>query len=832
MESARSPSPNESIGISTPSTTSQYNESEAKNYICPGTATIDGTVEDSPSSPFLSTVNDASESIAPLDQENISPPKSRPISRVLSGTELSPLKILAERPDVRTNRTDSSRDSVEDLHKPSHTRGSSFNLKKGSRPDNRFPIKVSPPAPAAAETPTRATPPSRSPLRTQQISLETVIQENHQPRTEIDIFEDDGSIMRGTGDVMDNESASPCPCPGQTLYSAERPHQLLVDETTPIEGDDTANMDDTIISTLSTFSAVPSMTMFARMGNSPIKTNALGSGMTPRGPFAASLRGGHSPTKTTEGQVSGRNVTGDDATSLLLDFSEQVGKCGSSRISPTKSMATGNITSTPRRRVSNLIDFELPPMPTPRSIPTVTPRELESLKSNFLSEISSLRASLSGKEAEASSLKTAVADAEKRVGECMEELRDLRGEREVLVSEKEAWERRGREMEKVLRDVQEEIVRSQRDREELESKFLESEQRREAAEMMAQDAESKMAGIRAGKASADSHHATSPGRSSTDGIGKSEKDRTAQEVEMAVERVARELHALYKSKHETKVAALKKSYENRWERRVKELESRLQVLGHENDELRERHNTMNTFDIEKLERWEKEIEERKEQHARDQVEIKHLGAEVRKLEAVVGERERDNEALREMLEKERVEKGELVILAEELMSMQQSFIVHDESNNDGSQEDIMSEEQYGETMEEEPQLRQTPNRNLNSYGSNTVTSTQYSRPQAQQAQGIQRTPAPVRGLPAISQRQSLAMATPGSSRASKPNGGGGGGVPHSVGRLSGLRAPGSTLPTGGSRIGGPSIGRGGGMLPRGGGVPRSGIMSSIEKMGK
>ena len=48
-------------------------------------------------------------------------------------------------------------------------------------------------------------------------------------------------------------------------------------------------------------------------------------------------------------------------------------------------------------------------------MPSITPRELESLKSNFLSEISSLKASLSGKEAEVQSLKTAVGDAEKRV---------------------------------------------------------------------------------------------------------------------------------------------------------------------------------------------------------------------------------------------------------------------------------------------------------------------------------------------------------------------------------------------------------------------------------
>ncbi|MCV5163677.1 hypothetical protein OFB65_25305, partial [Escherichia coli] len=77
-------------------------------------------------------------------------------------------------------------------------------------------------------------------------------------------------------------------------------------------------------------------------------------------------------------------------------------------------------TTTPQRpgsNLSNILDFDIPPMPTPRSVPTITPRELETLKSGFLSEISSLKASLSGKEAEVTSLKTAVSDAEKRVGE-------------------------------------------------------------------------------------------------------------------------------------------------------------------------------------------------------------------------------------------------------------------------------------------------------------------------------------------------------------------------------------------------------------------------------
>jgi chromosome segregation ATPase len=320
------------------------------------------------------------------------------------------------------------------------------------------------------------------------------------------------------------------------------------------------------------------------------------------------------------------------------------------------------MSSTPGRTYNNLIDFDLPPMPTPRSVPSITPRELESLKSSFLSEISSLKASLSGKEAEVHSLKTAVGDAEKRVGESMEQLREERAQKEQLVAEKEDWEARGREVEGVLRKVKEEIVMGQREREELERKLDESEKRREAAEMLHQEAESKMAGMRAGK---DIDSKASPEKTkNSPGANTSTRD-----VEVAVERVARELHGLYKSKHETKVAALKKSYEARWEKKIRELEHRIEDLSEENDRLRiGRDNTLT-----KVSPGEADAEERKLQAAKDGAAIKELEADVQRLEAVVGTVQRDNEDLRVMLERERVEKGELVQLAEEMMSMQ-SFV--------------------------------------------------------------------------------------------------------------------------------------------------------------
>ncbi|KAJ2896416.1 kinetoplast-associated KAP [Zalerion maritima] len=842
MESPYSPAVGGTVDLATPTTARRYNEYEVKSFTHTNTS-VDGDVcEDSYSSPFVSTINDANDVVG---QENISPSKSRPTSRILSGTELSPLKILTERSDLVDNRSENG-DAMANAPKL----GRSKSPRKHSRPENRFPVKAA--SPVAIEATPRPSMPSRT------VSLEQAVQENPDLGHAIEIFEDGddtvshNSVGDDSGDVMDHDSPCPVPTPRATQRQHAPQHNsnceaMAVDnnDSTPqiMEDDDTAGIDDTMVSTFSTFSAVPSMTMFARIGQSPAKFGTLGDGLTPHCvPTGRGCPPNPSPSRTPRVPTLNKGTNGGDSdtTNLLLEFTEHLNatrmqaaasarpspnKRGASRVSPIKGMATGYATlSTPRRRASNLIDFDLPPMPTPRSIPTITPRELESLKSGFLSEISGLRASLSGKEAEAASLKTAVADAEKRVGECMEQLRDLRGERETLSEEKDGWERRGREMEKVLREVKEEIVRSQREREELESKLHESEQRREAAEIMAQDAESKMAGMKAGKASADSHGGSSPernGGSSPSHSSKVEKDRTAQEVELAVERVARELHALYKSKHETKVAALKKSYEGRWEKRVRELEGKIDSVERENEELRVgRDGTMTKIDMVRLDKYEKEVEERKMQAAHDQTEMKHLDAEVRRLEAVVEETKRDNEEIRGLLERERVEKGELVMLAEEMMSMQHSFI----GARAEDEEDVQEEEEHCHQQK----IQQPRTQHKGSSGMPSVQKTPAPNRNPMAGNGY----TPGSGGMGGGQRQSLAMATPGSSRVSK------GGIStfaaagsSSVGRASGLRAPGGGAAAGGvSRIGGPRGGMGSGLQRPG--MPRSGIMSSIEKMGR
>ncbi|KAK3351454.1 hypothetical protein B0H65DRAFT_519767 [Neurospora tetraspora] len=590
--------------------------------------------------------SEAGNTTSPPIGRDPSPPKSaRPMSRIISGNELSPLKILQHQPQQQPLQVP---ESAESPLSPAAKSMAPPPLPQSARktPIKRFPVKINPSLPGSEET-TRSS--SRDSQDRHRISLQDVIRENGGIKQAIDIFEDDDVDMTG----IEGDSG-----PKDTLLQNTSGNNTGGEHEHATHEDSVCEGNDTMVSTFSTFSAVPDLTKFSHMrSESASRFSVLG--------------GGVSPTKQTpraNGLVpDNRTTTGKKRdfdsgnTSNLLDFTDSLryGGYGAPQTSPTRRTqfasprpgSTDPPTTTPQRpgsNLSNILDFDIPPMPTPRSVPTITPRELETLKSGFLSEISSLKASLSGKEAEVTSLKTAVSDAEKRVGECMERLHEVESMHESLETEKNTWERRGREMETVLRQVKEEIVLGQREREELEFKLDEAEKRREAAEMMAQDAESKMAGMRAGQPSSN------------------------KEVEMAVERVARELHALYKSKHETKVAALKKSYESRWEKKVRDLQAQVDELSRENEELRKQRDqdkaalaTLNPARLTELE------EERKADRARNAVQITEFEAEVEKLVAILQTVKDDNDELRTLLEQERIEKGELVRLAEEMMSMQQ-----------------------------------------------------------------------------------------------------------------------------------------------------------------
>ena len=454
-------------------------------------------------------------------------------------------------------------------------------------------------------------------------------------------------------------------------------------------------MDDTHFTA---FSAVPNtdMTLFARLGNSPLKNNVISPSKSARKGFSeetprrtgfntpASRRGQSyeacSPSPTPRRPKSSH----EDTTNLLVDFTEQfsafapsssISQNRANRTSPKKSQTQPNLAQytnglrTPSpgkhalppgalseaRQLTNLLDFDLPPAPTPRSIPSITARELESLKSSFLSQISSLRANLSGKEAEVNSLKEAVGDAERRVGEALEELRDERGTRESLQASKADWEKRDKEMQDVLRGVKEEILRSDREKEQLRCNLEETERKREAAETRAMDAESKIAGLQ-----------RTPSTNPTD----IHNDNHRKEVDLAVERVAQELHTLYKTKHEDKVRALKKSYQARWEKKINDLESKLSDLTHENEDLRlSRDATMSgvippssNLPPNHLEPQSKHLEE----------ELLAAKTHSKSLESQLSTLKSENSSLVSTLDKERGEMAELVAATEEMMLLSSS----------------------------------------------------------------------------------------------------------------------------------------------------------------
>lgn len=467
-------------------------------------------------------------------------------------------------------------------------------------------------------------------------------------------------------------------------------------------------MDDTAFSA---FSAVPNadMTRFTRLGQSPTKS-AFGS--PPKSPFedAPTPRptGGNTPSRNRQKYDDGyssptprrhKQTRDNDTTNLLIDFTGQFyptaerSPSRNGRLSPKKYHTQSELAShlssrrtpspakqalppgTPSesRHLANLLDFDLPPAPTPRSIPSISARELESMKSAFQSQISSLKAELSGREAEVSSLKNAMGDAERRVGESLEQVREERDAKEGLQAEKADWEKRQKEMQIVLKDVKEEIIRGEREKDQLL-------QRVSDAESKAVEAESKIAGMRASSSS------TAPSESGS--------TNTNSEVEAAVTKVAKELHGLYKTKHEAKVTALKKSYSERWEKKIKDLQAKIDELSKENDDLKVGRDATMTgvepgaltgrSDTESEAQKEKERQTREEHEQQLEEQKRQLSNVERELETarrnLAGSTEQ-NVALVSQLSASRAETAELIAATEELMTLSQNAMASSSSSS-------------------------------------------------------------------------------------------------------------------------------------------------------
>ncbi|MCJ1370858.1 hypothetical protein MMC20_002071 [Loxospora ochrophaea] len=453
---------------------------------------------------------------------------------------------------------------------------------------------------------------------------------------------------------------------------------------------------------LSTFSAVPNvdMTNFAKLTQSPKSHTRHNESPSPRRtkdpttPITNTKSAPYPPpTSPTPRRPAKPSTDLDDSTNLILDFTEQFNaNIAPQPYSPTKTPSLRSYKSSlrsPQKQhtttLSNLLDFDLPAAPTPRSVPSISAREVEALKSSYLSQISSLRATLSGKDAEVSSLKDAINNAEQRVCDALEEARNDREAAEGLRTEREEWEKRHKEMQAVLRGVKEEIWTGEKEKEELVRVAEESEKKLAEAENRVAEVESRLAGLEAGQQS--SAAAVEAQKTATDGVNVNGVKATStprsggtnKEVEVAVEKVARELHGLYKKKHEDKVAALKGSYAARWEKKVRELEKKLEEAGRENEELRSaRDGTLSRVIVPEGQQQQVEGEreagggsekEQEDKNKRDE-EMRELQEQLNGLVQEMDSMKGATGRLEQELEQERKEKGELVAAVEEMLLIQ------------------------------------------------------------------------------------------------------------------------------------------------------------------
>ncbi|KAF3281775.1 hypothetical protein EYR41_006983 [Orbilia oligospora] len=333
-----------------------------------------------------------------------------------------------------------------------------------------------------------------------------------------------------------------------------------------------------------------------------------------------------------------------------------------------------------------LLDFDIPPPPTPRSIPSVTPKEVENIKSQFLAQIAQLRAELAGKDAQINTLKDSVSDAERRASNGIVELRQVREEMEDMSARTMLIESRLSEAGRAVQEFQGQIevgnrlldeARNERDsvvqdkdflRKELEELKREHEQVSDSLLKTKQDLAStkKDLIVERQKKSAPNSPARGSGGSGVDVEAAVEKAVAAanatkdMEVSQAVEKVAKELHSLYKSKHEQKVSALKQSYSKRWEKRVNELEAKNNDLTNTNNELSN-----------KIMRMEEESEEHLNLSGPvlSPHDMEDRREEIEKLEAQFAKAQEQIKTLQEDLSAERREKGELVLAVDELLAL-------------------------------------------------------------------------------------------------------------------------------------------------------------------
>ncbi|TGZ78009.1 hypothetical protein EX30DRAFT_295120, partial [Ascodesmis nigricans] len=305
--------------------------------------------------------------------------------------------------------------------------------------------------------------------------------------------------------------------------------------------------------------------------------------------------------------TSPRTPTQTSNAPMLMDFTVQFdritrpSKTPLSKLGPTRSISESPNKkplppSTPTEsRFFNLLDFSPAPIVSPSSIPSITPREVEEIKASFESQLAQLRAQIAGRDTEALGLREALASTELRCQKLAQEIAEASARHE---HDREEWMRIKSEMgelfaaekaekesiqdlladkERVVEHLQDEVDKGAEEIRSLKKRVRDAEDDGDRCREEIKRLQLDLKSVKAAAAENPTPVAI-PTTPSTD----PNPDFTKAEVE----RVARELHTLYKKKHEDKVAALKKSYEARWEKKVAALEAMVANLTKENTDLK------------------------------------------------------------------------------------------------------------------------------------------------------------------------------------------------------------------------------------------------------
>jgi chromosome segregation ATPase len=347
---------------------------------------------------------------------------------------------------------------------------------------------------------------------------------------------------------------------------------------------------------------------------------------------------------------------------------------------------------------------------------------------------------------------------------------------------KEDMERRSREMEEVLREIKQNAFVEEREREKLRRQAEEAERKTEEAEVKILELNASLETLRSDRLNATpspAKHPATPG-------GTIDVDTA---VKNATESVARELHALYKTKHERKVADLKVSYEKRWVKQVDTLRAELKASQDEVVKLQtEKEATMSGVvpghsdalfkmegQIEELRRWNEDLNAQKKV-----VEAESAGLQSQ-VETLTGE----TISLRNELQQERVEKGELVAQIDEFLLLK------------AEEEDIQAERARTQAALQQPV---SPPRSEDGNSARPLSATSIRSPGKPRSNGSGDTPATGR-TPGRPRPMSMLQAPKGGKFSGIPALGSGLKAPSNVGRNMGYTGRSGGLMEGIARMG-------------------------------